>query len=566
MVALKLSKNHILSLCSAFTAFFLSCSLAEVVRSPLFFTPGMVAHLLFLLLVILFLCYEGNSKFRSLIMLIMAVNLAMLYYPAVVITFPLLLYFIVGQRPMRLVRSGKSLFYLTSLLLPVLIVHTSVIPVIREEFWSLGAFDTSWKVNIIQLVYPIYFWVVFALSLLFLICSQRSTFDKKWVYWDLLLIIGIWAIIYFFPMWISYRIELYMRSFLAIFISGMISFSDKFFNSLRTVNLACASSSRFKLAVNPGHIVSVLTLCFLCSTLCALFTNYASDFHSYTSRDECDAAFWIRDNTPSDSYILTDPSSGYVIRGLALRNSSTFFVLPDGRMPSDASTILPNIRSLIHSFFNSESLDQAKSILGNFTYKHVFVVITSRTVVWAQCPMESIFTHPFENQDLSIFDKFLDPQSFQLLHSSPSVRIYFCRTPKPWNAWKAFEPFQMGLKCLIEILDVGCVPRKNGTVDIDIDQKVKPDVVCDLVFLPFGKETFIRLFWGGRQSTLHNLTNSFLDAMRFLSLRHDKSGLLELGRFNDFVRLAQEETNIFWELDIRRLVIWWKRGERMLCC
>jgi SAM-dependent methyltransferase len=42
----------------------------------------------------------------------------------------------------------------------------------------------------------------------------------------------------------------------------------------------------------------------------------------------------------------------------------------------------------------------------------------------------------------------------------------------------------------VEILDVGCGLRKDGTINIDLNRNVKPDIVCDMLFLPFRKETF----------------------------------------------------------------------------
>ena len=41
-----------------------------------------------------------------------------------------------------------------------------------------------------------------------------------------------------------------------------------------------------------------------------------------------------------------------------------------------------------------------------------------------------------------------------------------------------------------EILDVGCGQKKEGTVNIDIDRNVKPDVLCDMLFFPFRKGSF----------------------------------------------------------------------------
>ncbi|MCJ7425171.1 class I SAM-dependent methyltransferase [Candidatus Bathyarchaeota archaeon] len=44
-----------------------------------------------------------------------------------------------------------------------------------------------------------------------------------------------------------------------------------------------------------------------------------------------------------------------------------------------------------------------------------------------------------------------------------------------------------------ETLDVGCGKRKQGTVNIDLDRRVRPDIVCDMLFLPFRREAFSRI-------------------------------------------------------------------------
>jgi len=44
-----------------------------------------------------------------------------------------------------------------------------------------------------------------------------------------------------------------------------------------------------------------------------------------------------------------------------------------------------------------------------------------------------------------------------------------------------------------ETLDVGCGKRKRGTVNIDLDRRVRPDILCDMLFLPFRREAFSRI-------------------------------------------------------------------------
>jgi len=41
-----------------------------------------------------------------------------------------------------------------------------------------------------------------------------------------------------------------------------------------------------------------------------------------------------------------------------------------------------------------------------------------------------------------------------------------------------------------EVLDIGCGAKKEGTVNVDINSDVRPNVVCDGHFLPFKNETF----------------------------------------------------------------------------
>jgi ubiquinone/menaquinone biosynthesis C-methylase UbiE len=40
------------------------------------------------------------------------------------------------------------------------------------------------------------------------------------------------------------------------------------------------------------------------------------------------------------------------------------------------------------------------------------------------------------------------------------------------------------------ILDVGCGNRKMGDINIDIRKEVKPDIVCDIHYLPFRNKIF----------------------------------------------------------------------------
>jgi len=43
-------------------------------------------------------------------------------------------------------------------------------------------------------------------------------------------------------------------------------------------------------------------------------------------------------------------------------------------------------------------------------------------------------------------------------------------------------------------LDVGCGKRKIGDINVDIDKKVKPDIICDIHHLPFKNSQFDIVF------------------------------------------------------------------------
>ncbi|MEM3828413.1 MAG: methyltransferase domain-containing protein [Conexivisphaerales archaeon] len=43
-------------------------------------------------------------------------------------------------------------------------------------------------------------------------------------------------------------------------------------------------------------------------------------------------------------------------------------------------------------------------------------------------------------------------------------------------------------------LDVGCGNRKLGDINVDIDKKYRPDVVCDIHYLPFKENVFERVY------------------------------------------------------------------------
>jgi hypothetical protein len=155
--------------------------------------------------------------------------------------------------------------------------------------------------------------------------------------------------------------------------------------------------------------------------MCGMFTQYNP--YAYISKDEYDAAEWIKNNVPSTAYILTDPGSGYVIRGLALRNASTYFILPDGRMPADSSTLYPGLDSKIRVFLSSQTGSEWAGIRDWLRFDQIYIVVTTRTVSWTLSTSDFAITQPIDGVDLlPVTSKFREPY-FHEMYASNTVAI-----------------------------------------------------------------------------------------------------------------------------------------------
>jgi len=442
LLALRLSKDKWLSLTSAFIAFFTSAACAEVVRTPLYLTLDMTAQIIFLL-ILDFNIYYGNYRMERGIMSFCAVVfLALFNYFTVIAVFPILLWAIMRNKRLPTYRDERKVLrifvagILSCIIVIIVLSNYAMSPV--SSFYSRSIFANFFgpltppalSTEILQMIYPFYLWFILALVTVSVVLLK--TLGQDTPYLPVLLYVFYCLGLCFLPTWFGYRFEFYLRVFVAVSVSGLSLLLYK----IRFRRIGSAHEKLKGKTVSLGSVASFLLLLIIIVQMYPLFTNYASNFYALTSKDEYYAAVWIRDNTPSDSYILTDPGSGYVIRGLALRNASSSFILADGRMPADPSSIFPNVRTLISSFFTSRTFAQASVVLENFTYTHIYVVVTTRTAVWVRSPPESIVTAASENEDLPFFG-FVDPQHFELVRDFQSVRIYLfnqtrsLQTPSP---------------------------------------------------------------------------------------------------------------------------------------
>lgn len=420
LIAFKFSKNLLLSLNCSFIAFFLSVAAAEIVRNPLYLTLDMVSQLIFLL-IILFNITTEYSRGKYFISLIAILFLTLFNFFAVIAIFPFLLWILMGEKKLRFLGNGRKVFkisiILTALFASTLIAVVSYLFPAVSYMFSASAFPLSLKLQTFTTIYPLYFWALFVLAL-FAVFAYRRTAGKGLSYFDLLLFIMLGLFLYFMPAWVTYRFEFYIRIFLVIFISGIALLLNKGIFR-RSINISL--KGRYTRKLRLGVIVSFCLLIITIISLYPLFSNYSP--FAYISKDEYNAALWLNSNTPSNSYLITDPSSGYVLRGLALRNASSYFILPDGRMPADSFSISPTIVDDTANFFYLPTPSTWAQL--SIQKSNSYLVITSRTVYWAANSfVDNALTHPMEGVNFSLVTDKLEPQYFHEVYSSNTIKIY----------------------------------------------------------------------------------------------------------------------------------------------
>jgi hypothetical protein len=421
-IAFKFSNNHWVSLTSAFIAFFSSVAAAEIVRNPLYVTLDMVSQIIFLLIIVFALYYETNGLKKNLINFTAAVFLLLFNYFTAVVVFPFLFWTIIGRKNIPLIGNGKRVFKISIIALAfffsiIIALSSYFIPAVSSLFTSTP-FPVSLKLQTVSTIYPLYFWVVFIVAL-FSIALFQTHDNKSLTYTDILLYILLGFTLYLMPFWVTYRLEFYLRVFLAVTVSAIfLLFDNGPFKRLLHIPFQKFGSKKIKL----GTIASILLLITTCVLMIPLFTNYSA--YAYISRDEYAAAKWLNDNTPPATYIITDPSSGYLLRGMTLRNASSYFALPDGRMPADSSTIYPSLVDELRNFLSSKTALAWVQLSSVLPSNNVYIVVTSRTVYWATSSSDVAITHPLDGVNFSLITDKLMPPYFHEVYYSNTVRIY----------------------------------------------------------------------------------------------------------------------------------------------
>lgn len=427
-IAYRLTTRLDSALLAALAILVVGTALPETVRTPLFVTIDMLGQLVFFGLFLFFLDDEGRLGRRRAILLLGSAFLVYWYFYELVVVTPFLA-FMFGEslssaharRPVRWFR--WTLIFALVGVVSVLLVATVLVPSLEANL-SAG-FQFGPKVLALGLIYAP---VALVLAVLVVINRARVLEDspvKGFRARYLLEYVGVYVIIYLLPLSATYRVEFYFRAILVFYLASLrLPTMQEIRDAFRGVRARLVR----RRAPRPWHPSALqrfgaLAILALVVFLAILLPFQVTQPEPYMSLDEYRASIWIRDHTPADAYIVTDPGTGYVIRAFSLRNASLSFLLPDGRAPEDSSSTYPYLRTYLHFVFDSSVTVQAQQQVLALGFPHPYVVISTRTVLWASTPAVSIFDRPIPGLSPAGLLPVFAPPAFEPLFVSPTVVI-----------------------------------------------------------------------------------------------------------------------------------------------
>lgn len=396
----------------------LSISGGDIFLGPQYFFPSTLSIIIFLLIITFLVSFENLNKLYFILALLFISIFVALYYFPIIVTFPLLFFFLL--RDILLKKWSQKLSLLVLGILIVLMISFSWI---GSSLLGGGILSISQKFNMLNSVYSPILFFLFALGSLIITLKllDNSLKDKTLVFmlaYSLSLLV-----IFFLPPFSSVRLEIFLRFVFAIIASfPIILVIESFFSERSTKNILR------KIGHFGNHtplLFSILFMCLIIMFSIQPYISYAESVPSFSniSSDELSAGKWIEANTPKSTYILSDPSSGYVLRGLTTRNISSSFII-DGHTPSSINQT--NLVNIIWDFFRETDLSILSAYYNELPQKPEFIVITTRTVSWINSQsINSSFLVPMGSQ-LTEFkgdQKFSTP-FFVLLKSWPTVEIF----------------------------------------------------------------------------------------------------------------------------------------------
>jgi hypothetical protein len=427
-LAHKLSGRLLPSLFAGYAGLFLSTTNIETVRTPLFLTIDMLAQLMFIAIVLFYLGDDHGKARRWTILLLASAFLLYFYYYELIVVGPLLVFMLAEPLTVRDSRVRKRVFRVAFLLVLVgSIVGSVLIQVLvpGTQLDPLFGFPTEQKLFVLAAIYPPAFIALLALALVSRPDPQEQREVRGFDFRLLFEYAIFYGILFFLPLWAIYRVEFYFRLALVLLIAAipiprwaavMASFRSREDKHLRAILRTPGPERRFLIHMAVATVACLMMLVSIPTSL---------ELHdAYLSVDEYQTAMWIKAHTTNDMYIITDPGTGYILRGFALRNASIFFLLSDGRAPEIISSVYPNLRSDLHGIFAAKSQQEAWNRTVALGFTQAYVLVSTRTVFWTQQDPSTIFTGPTPGGSFDPFLRTFVPPHFVLEFETPTTFVF----------------------------------------------------------------------------------------------------------------------------------------------
>jgi len=384
---------------------------------PQYFYTSTMSLLLFLNLLIFILDIRIINHFYLIIISLFTLIFYFFYPFPIVITFPIIAYFILSNPYFSSKPNLKLvLIYRLSLIGMILISFIYNIIVLSKRHYLLIE-----KINLLRETYIDAYWIVFIIGCFYILFNSQN--NDKYVYkrnMNLLTYVLSLLLIYLMPHDSTRRVELYFRSFIAIISSFSIVWINNILNyePIKIIIL----KNEIKITFKKINLVTFVFIIFLISFLIQPYLYYSDRNSNWSnlSKDEYQASKWIKENSPSTSYILTDPSTGKILRGFTTRNCSTWFMIRGQSTPGNFS-----LKKNIYEFFREENPLYIDEYIKGLPQNPYFIVITTRTSSWIRGNINKTYCGP-TSEEIKPFlgiSKFSTP-FFTLVKSFDTVDIY----------------------------------------------------------------------------------------------------------------------------------------------
>jgi len=431
-LSLRFSSRPSLAAVLAVLTALLDAALAEITRSPLYLTPDIVAQIGFLLMLTWFVYGDVRNRLRGIGAVLMASFLGIFYFYVLVPTFPFVLAMAFAGRRVPWFQSPFRLFTASYVLLFLGIsIFTALGGIFGEpisQFTDASLLPPLAKAGLLVAVYSPAFLIPLAVALAGLAPNFRKLSREPVSLPYFATASGALFAAYWLPLWVTYRFEFYFRSFVLVLLSGYaLGPLGQPLGRIHRMGAALARVRPFRLLkTQEARSRATFVAFFVVPTLLLLpaYVQGAHSYLSYYSLDEYRVARWIQGHLPSDAYIATDPGTGYFIRSLAARNASVYFILPDGRAPSDASALYPRLRTALHEAFLQPTAAQLHEAFVDLGFTRTYVLVSSRTPVWISSPADSTATHPIDGARSDLLAALFEPPYFQPLTQSGDVYLF----------------------------------------------------------------------------------------------------------------------------------------------